>query len=64
MEDMVAFQESKKAYKIGILHNNNSALNHSLKWQGQRMEQLQKERYEIQWKLDWTRRLSSLYDVH
>jgi len=64
MEDMIAFQESKKAYEIEILRNNNSALNHSLKWQGQRMEQLQKEMYELQWGLDWTRRFSSYYDVH
>ena len=62
--EIVAFQESKKACKIEMLRNNNSALNHSLKWQGQRIEQLQKEKYELEWELDWTRRLSSLYDVH
>ena len=30
--EIVAFQESKKAYEIEILRNNNSALNHSMEW--------------------------------
>ena len=25
---------------------------------------IQKEKYGLEWELDWTRRLSSLYDVH
>ena len=30
--ERVAFQESKKACRIEMLRNNNSALNHLLKW--------------------------------